>query len=88
MLTFVTMYVIRLYYPRWKEFFSFYLDSSRRNNYGRWAMRQSWKGEKSSTPSAIAEKTFVFHNKGFRSAKAFIINAGLRAEPCKFNISC
>jgi len=46
MLTFVTMYVIRLYYPRWKEFFSFYFDSSRRNNYGRWAMRQSWKGEK------------------------------------------
>lgn len=47
MLTFVTMYVIRLYYPRWKEFISFYLDSSRRNNYGRWAMRQSWKSEKS-----------------------------------------
>ena len=47
MLTFVTMYVIRLYYPRWKEFISFYFDSSRRNNYGRWAMRQSWKNEKS-----------------------------------------
>lgn len=47
MMTFVTMYVLRLYYPRCKEFLSFYFDRSRRNNYGRWAMRQSWKVEKS-----------------------------------------
>lgn len=46
MLTFVTMYIIRLYYPRCKEFLGAYFDSSRRNNYGRWAMRQSWKAEK------------------------------------------
>ncbi|MET7001218.1 hypothetical protein [Chitinophaga defluvii] len=46
MLTFATIYMLRLYYPRWKEQWRFYFDKSRRNNYGRWAMRKDWVDEK------------------------------------------
>ncbi|UYQ93510.1 hypothetical protein MKQ68_00150 [Chitinophaga horti] len=46
MFTFVTIYIIRLYYPKWMEQFRLYADKSRRGNYGRWAMSQSWQGEK------------------------------------------
>ncbi|WP_153259996.1 hypothetical protein [Chitinophaga flava] len=42
MLTFLTMYVLRLYYPRWKEFWRLYFGKSRRGNYGRWASRKDW----------------------------------------------
>ncbi|WP_298732000.1 hypothetical protein [uncultured Chitinophaga sp.] len=37
MLTFVIVFMLRLYYPRWKQEWRFYSERSRRNNYGRWA---------------------------------------------------
>ncbi|GAA0523631.1 hypothetical protein [Chitinophaga japonensis] len=46
MLTFVTVFMLRLYYPRWKAEWRFYADRSRKNNYGRWAMRKDWADEK------------------------------------------
>ncbi|HVI46574.1 MAG TPA: hypothetical protein VM802_16980 [Chitinophaga sp.] len=44
MLTFLTMYMLRLYYPRWKDQWRFYLDRTRKGNYGRWASRKNWNG--------------------------------------------
>ena len=47
MLTFITMYLLRLYYPRWKEGWRYYIDNSRKGNYGRWASRKGdWAGQK------------------------------------------
>lgn len=44
MLTFATLYLLRLYYPKWKAEWRSYADKSKRNNYGRWATRQEWAG--------------------------------------------
>ncbi|WP_161596636.1 hypothetical protein [Chitinophaga vietnamensis] len=46
MLTLLTMYLLRLYYPRWKEQWRLYFGSSRRGNYGRWVSRTDWAGQK------------------------------------------
>ncbi|MFY0252332.1 hypothetical protein ACDQ55_00110 [Chitinophaga sp. 30R24] len=46
MLTFITMYLLRLYYPRWKEGWRFYFGSSQKSNYGRWASRKDWSRDK------------------------------------------
>ncbi|WP_326990302.1 hypothetical protein [Chitinophaga sp. 212800010-3] len=40
MLTFITMYLLRLYYPRWKDEWRFYFGNSRKGHYGRWAAAQ------------------------------------------------
>ncbi|MBW8685446.1 hypothetical protein K1Y79_13995 [Chitinophaga sp. B61] len=40
MLTFATLYLLRLYYPRWKAELRIHSDRSKSNNYGRWATRQ------------------------------------------------
>ncbi|MBS0029464.1 hypothetical protein ACTJJ0_15790 [Chitinophaga sp. 22321] len=47
MLTFITMYLLRLYYPSWKEGWRLYFGSSRKSNYGRWATtHKDWAGQK------------------------------------------
>ncbi|WP_158266944.1 hypothetical protein [Chitinophaga niastensis] len=46
MLTFLTMYLLRLYYPTWKDQWRLYFDRSRKGNYGRWASRKDWAGQK------------------------------------------
>ncbi len=46
MLTFVTVLLLRLYYPRWKAEWRYYYERSRRNNYGRWAMGKDWEDAK------------------------------------------
>ncbi|MCW3463318.1 hypothetical protein [Chitinophaga nivalis] len=45
MLTFITMYLLRLYYPRWKNQWRFHADRSKKNNYGRWASGKDWIGQ-------------------------------------------
>jgi hypothetical protein len=44
MLTFATLYLLRLYYPKWKAEWRFHSERTKRNNYGRWATRQDWAG--------------------------------------------
>ncbi|HEU4552769.1 MAG TPA: hypothetical protein VFS25_08040 [Chitinophaga sp.] len=45
MLTFVTILLLRLYYPRWKREWRFYAERSRQNKYGRWAMDKAWSSD-------------------------------------------
>ncbi|WP_157760709.1 hypothetical protein [Chitinophaga caeni] len=47
MLTFVTIYLVRLYYPRLKAQQKTYNRQTRKNNYGNWAVKQHWQGESS-----------------------------------------
>ncbi|WP_158563203.1 hypothetical protein [Chitinophaga silvatica] len=47
MLTFITVYLLRLYYPRWKAGWRFYFGNSRKGNYGRWASGKNWGGQES-----------------------------------------
>ncbi|WP_158538725.1 hypothetical protein [Chitinophaga skermanii] len=46
MLTFVTIYLLRLYYPKIRAQQRYFTDRSRRNNYGSWAVKQEWQSEK------------------------------------------
>ncbi|MBV7533364.1 hypothetical protein [Chitinophaga sp. sic0106] len=46
MLTFLTVYLLRLYYPRWKEQWRFYFGNTSKGNYGRWVTAKDWAGQK------------------------------------------
>ncbi|SHK88092.1 hypothetical protein SAMN05444266_101463 [Chitinophaga jiangningensis] len=46
MLTFLTMYLLRLYYPRWKEQWRYYFGNTSKGNYGRWVTATDWAGQK------------------------------------------
>ncbi|SCC11322.1 hypothetical protein GA0116948_103291 [Chitinophaga costaii] len=46
MLTFTTVYLVRLYYPKWKAQWRHYVADTRRDAYGRWAKKQEWESSK------------------------------------------
>ncbi|WP_165806467.1 hypothetical protein [Chitinophaga parva] len=47
MFTFTTVYLMRLYYPKWKAQWREHVADNRKHSYGRWAKKQEWQESRS-----------------------------------------